>query len=193
VAAGADRADAALGGAGSGRDPDPAEWTALYSIVYEELHRRARYLRSRWPHASLSPTTLVHEAWLKLARTRVGAGASRQDFCRAAAHAMRQVLIDAARRKRAGKRAVCKVELADDQGSHAEAETSAVDVLALHEALDRLAALDARMAQVVEYRFFGGLDVAETAALLDVSAETIARDWRAARAFLGSHLGAELR
>jgi RNA polymerase sigma factor (TIGR02999 family) len=130
----------------------------------------------------------VNEAWLKLARTPAVAHTSRLHFTRIAARAMRQVLVEAARRRLARKRGGGEaVFVTFDEGIGAEAAW-ADDLIGLDAALDELARLQPRQAVMVESRFFGGLDVAETAELLGVSEATVLRDWRAARAWLASTL-----
>ncbi len=159
----------------------------LFSATYEELRRLAASVGRGDPSATLNPTALVNEAYLKLATALPGEPASRLHFKRIAARAMRQVLTDAARRrtalKRGGDRAFVTFDEALDGG-----ETRPEEVLALDEALARLGTLQPRQALMVEVRFFGGLDLAETAALLGVSESTVARDWRAARAWLARAL-----
>jgi RNA polymerase sigma factor (TIGR02999 family) len=134
---------------------------------------------------TLSPTTLVDEAWAKLANSPGFASTSRLHFKRIAARAMRQVLVEAARRRTASKRGGGKAILVTLDESLAEAATRPEEILALDAALEELARLEPRQAQMVECRFFAGLDVAETAELLQVSEATIHRDWRAAKAWLG--------
>jgi RNA polymerase sigma factor (TIGR02999 family) len=159
----------------------------LFSVTYEELHRLAARVRQGDPSATLTPTALVNEAWIKLAGSPGLGTVSRLHFKRIAARAMRQVLIEAARRRNAGKRggglAVITFDEAVDQPVN-----SADELLALNDALTELARLEPRQAMMVESRFFGGLDVAETAELLGVSEATILRDWRAARAWLAKEL-----
>jgi RNA polymerase sigma factor (TIGR02999 family) len=160
---------------------------ALFSAAYEELRRLAATVRRGDPSATLNPTALVNEAWIKLSRSPAVADTSPLHFRRIAARAMRQVLVEAARRRRARKR---------DPGDGALVSFSAViegsswadDVLGLDAALSKLAQLNPRQASMVESRFFAGLDVGETAELLGVSEATILRDWRAARAWLASEL-----
>ena len=158
----------------------------LFSAAYEELRRLASAVRRGDPNATLTPTTLVNEAWLKLAQSPRFASVSRLHFKRIAARAMRQVLIEAARRRRAHKRGGAAPIVTFDEALMipSGADAAADDLLALDEALDELARLEPRQATMVEARFFGGLDVAETAALLDVSEATVLRDWRAAKAWL---------
>jgi RNA polymerase sigma factor (TIGR02999 family) len=179
-------ADAASAG---GDDPAmPGSLDQLFSATYEELKRLASSVRRHEPGATLSPTALVHEAWLKLAGTRGLAPASRLHFKRIAARAMRQVLIEAARRRNAGKRGGGQTAFITFDESVEGAATSSRELLALDDALDELARVSPRQAQMVECRFFGGLDLAETAELLQVSEATILRDWRAARAWLAREL-----
>jgi RNA polymerase sigma factor (TIGR02999 family) len=158
----------------------------LFSAAYEELRRLAASVRRNDPAATLSPTALVNEAWLKLADSPAVADTSPLHFKRIAARAMRQVLVEAARRRTADKRGggAAVVTFDDAIGSM----TTADDVLGLDAALEALAKLEPRQALMVESRFFGGLDVAETAQLLDISEATVLRDWRAAKAWLAREL-----
>jgi RNA polymerase sigma factor (TIGR02999 family) len=174
------------------RDPltsEPGERRALddlFSAAYEELRRLAAAVRRDHPAATLSPTALVNEAWLKLADSPAVARTSPLHFKRIAARAMRQVLVEAARRRNADKRGGgSQVVTFDDAMS---AVTTADDVLGLDAALDALAQIEPRQAMMVESRFFGGLDVGETAQLLGVSEATVLRDWRAAKAWLKREL-----
>lgn len=167
---------------------DRGQLDYLFSVTYEELRRLAYSVKRDDPSATLSPTALVNEAWLKLASAPQFASASRLHFKRIAARAMRQVLVDAARRRHADKRGGEDLALVTFDESLEEAATSGQDLLALDRALEDLARIHPRQAVMVESRFFGGLDVAETAALLDVSEATILRDWRAAKAWLAQEL-----
>jgi RNA polymerase sigma factor (TIGR02999 family) len=160
----------------------------LFSVTYEELRRLASAVRRDDPSATLNPTALVNEAWLKLAESPHLASTSPLHFKRIAARAMRQVLIEAARRRKAGKRGGGEVAMVTFDDSLEEIATTSGELLALDEALDELARINPRQAQMVESRFFGGLDVAETAQLLEVSEATILRDWRAAKAWLAHEL-----
>jgi RNA polymerase sigma factor (TIGR02999 family) len=160
----------------------------LFSATYEELRRLATSVRRGDPGATLSPTALVNEAWIKLADSPPAGLMSRLHFTRIAARAMRQVLIEAARRRNARKRGDGRAWVTFDEALEA-APAGADDLLALDDALAELARLSPRQAMMVECRYFGGLDVRETAALLEVSEATILRDWRAARAWLAQELG----
>jgi len=161
----------------------------LFSLTYEELRRLASSVKRRDPNATLSPTTMVHEAWLKLANSPHLADTSRLHFKRIAARAMRQLLVEAARRRHAHKRGGSEgVFLVVFDDSLDEAASSGDDLLALDTALEDLARMSPRQAILVESRFFGGLDVSETATLLEVSEATVLRDWRAAKAWLANEL-----
>jgi RNA polymerase sigma factor (TIGR02999 family) len=173
---------------------DPGEITGdrraldlLFSVTYEELRRLASSVRRSDPAATLSPTMLVNEAWLKLASSPPIAVASRLHFKRIAARAMRQVLVEAARRHSAEKRGGGTAFVTFDDSVAATAN-HADEFLALDAALEELRQLHPRQAMIVESRFFGGLDIDETAQLLEVSEATIVRDWRAARAWLAHEL-----
>lgn len=160
---------------------------AVFSEAYEELRRLASAVKSNDPSETLSPTALVNEAWLKLAASPHVAYTSPLHFKRIAARAMRQVLVEAARRRRAGKRGG-DAEFVTFEDSMGDTSAAADELLALDEALDGLARLSPRQATLVEARFFGGLALKETAELLTVSEATIVRDWRAARAWLATEL-----
>jgi len=163
----------------------------LFSTTYEELRRLAATVRRDDPAATLSPTALVNEAWLKLAASPGVARTSRIHFKRIAARAMRQVLVEAARRRHANKRGGGDVAVVTFDDSLADSSTAcAEELLALDTALDNLARVEPRQALLVETRFFGGFDIAETAELLQVSESTILRDWRAAKAWLAHELRA---
>jgi RNA polymerase sigma factor (TIGR02999 family) len=165
----------------------------LFSVTYEELRRLASSVRRNDPGATLSPTTLVNEAWVKLAASPNFVSTSQLHFKRIAARAMRQVLVEAARRRHASKRGGGESFnlITFDESQEVPTTSSARELLALDAALDELARLQPRQATMIESRFFGGLDVTETAALLDVSEATILRDWRAAKAWLANELRQE--
>ncbi len=160
----------------------------LFSVTYEELRRLASAVKRGDPSVTLSPTALVNEAWLKLSKSPAFTTASRLHFKRIAARAMRQLLIEAARRRNANKRGGGgDVTVAFDD-SFDEKPASGRELIALDTALEQLAQMNPRQAMMVESRFFGGLDVAETAELLEVSEATVLRDWRAAKAWLAHEL-----
>lgn len=161
----------------------------LFSVTYEELRRLASSVGRYDPSATFTPTVLVNEAWLKLARSPEISALSQAHFKRIAARAMRQILVEAARRRHAQKRGGKDVVLlvADDESTLAVNGTG-TDVLALDSALQDLARVEPRQAAMVELRFFGGSDAEETAVLLGVSEATVLRDWRAAKAWLAQEL-----
>ncbi len=162
----------------------------LAAVVYNELHDLAsHFMRKERQDHTLQPTALVHEAYLRLIDQRSGSWQNRSHFFGIAAQAMRRILVDHARRKRAWKRE--GGERVTLEESVAESPQQSVDVLALNDALDKLAALDARQAKVVELRFFGALDIEETAKALGVSPATVKRDWTFARAFLQREMDAQ--
>jgi RNA polymerase sigma factor (TIGR02999 family) len=157
----------------------------LFSLTYEELRRLASSVRRGDPSATLTPTVLVNEAWIKMSTSPGMGSTSRLHFKRIAARAMRQLLIEAARRRGASKRGGEEdVTIITYDESMLPATTTGRELLALDTALEELARLEPRQATMIESRFFGGLDIAETAALLNVSEATILRDWRAAKAWL---------
>jgi RNA polymerase sigma factor (TIGR02999 family) len=172
---------------GNAAPADQRALDRLFSLAYEELRRIAASVKRRDPRATLSPTALVNEAWLKLANSPSLASVSRVHFKRVAARAMRQVLVEAARRRNAEKRGGGQALVTFDEALETGA-TRPAELLALDEALEELARVNPRHAAMVESRFFGGLDVAETAELLGVSEATVLRDWRTARAWLARAL-----
>jgi len=159
----------------------------MFSAAYEELKRLAARVRRGDPGETLSPTALVNEAYLKLADSLRITPESRLHFQRIAARAMRQVLVEAARRRHASKRGGARALVTFDESVDPGAVWSE-DVLALDAALGDLARISPRQAALIEYRFFGGFNLSETAQALEVSEATIDRDWRAARAWLGREL-----
>ena len=178
-----DRSDAG----GPASQGDARALDELFSITYEELRRLASVVRRGDPSATLSPTALVNEAWLKLRSSPRVAHTSPAHFRRIAARAMRQVLVEAARRRQADKRGGGAMVVTFDESLH-HAGSGPDDLLALDHALEDLARIEPRQATLVECRFFGGLEIAEAAALLEVSESTALRDWRAARAWLAAEL-----
>jgi RNA polymerase sigma-70 factor, ECF subfamily len=164
-----------------------SELDRLFSLTYEELRRLAATVRSNEPGETLNPTALVNEAYLKLADSLQQLPASPLHFKRIAARAMRQVLVEAARRRQALKRGGGDVFVTLDEELDG-GERGGEEVLALDAALEELARLNHRQAQIIELRFFGGFGLAEAAELLGVSESTLLRDWRAARAWLALEL-----
>ena len=161
---------------------------SLLPIVYQELRRlAASYLRRERPGQTLQPTALVHEAYLRLMKDRPERWQNRAHFCAIAAHSMRQILIERARARGAQKRGGARPRVTLDEALVAGGERS-IDILALDEALERLAALDPEQARLVELRFFGGLTVEETAEAMDISPATVKRHWAVARAWLAREL-----
>jgi RNA polymerase sigma factor (TIGR02999 family) len=167
----------------------PEALDQLLPLVYSELRRIAhRQLAAEPTGHTLSTTALVHEAYFRFAREDRAEWSNRPQFFAIAARIMRRVLVDYARRHWAQRRGGVSqqwvpLEEADDAGSLAVA-SRADDLIALDEALERLAAVDARLGRVVECRFFGGLTEAETAEALGISQRTVARDWLMARGWL---------
>jgi RNA polymerase sigma factor (TIGR02999 family) len=159
---------------------DEGAYGELFERVYADLRRRAR----RWvggAHATLSTTALVHETFVSLAGAHVALN-DKAHFFRLAARAMRRVLIDASRRRDTRKRGGGQAGLMLDT-SLATPDRD-LDLVALDQALERLAASEPRLAQVVELHFYAGLEFTEIAQLMQLSERTVARDWRAARALL---------
>ncbi len=166
----------------------PAE-ERLFADVYAELHLlAARYLRRERKDHTLQPTALVHEAYLKLVGRARADWHGRAHFLAVAAQAMRQILVDHARRHSAAKRRGKRHRIALDDNLFVESSRE-VDLLALEDALTRLAKLDPRQARMIELRFFGGLDVAEVAKVLGMSKRSVEREWTMVRAWLRRELG----
>ena len=168
------------------RSGDRKALDTLLPVVYQELQRLAHFqLRQERPGHTLQSAALVNEAYLRLVGLNPPQWEGRSHFFALAAQQMRQILVDYARRHRAGKRGGATKTLSiDDSGLLEPSKGKDLDVGALDDALKALAQIDARKAQVVELRFFGGLNFEETAEVLKVSAVTVARDWSTARAWL---------
>ncbi len=169
------------------REGDARAIDALFPVVYDELRRLSeKHIRNRSDAVTLSSTGLVHEAYLKM----VGGGdwADRAHFMAVAARAMRQILTDRARARRADKRGgvLRAVTLHDDLVAGHDAPAD--QLLAVNAALERLEARDERLARLVELRFYGGMEVDEAAEVLGTSPRTTARDWARAKAYLRSFL-----
>lgn len=163
----------------------------LMPLVYNELRRLARdHLRRERPDHTLQPTALVNEVYLRLVDQRRVSWQTRAQFFGLAAQLMRHVLVDHARTRAAAKRGGLVHKLSLDEACMAPEEVAA-ELVALDEALVRLAAIDERKSRVVEMRFFGGLSVEETAVALDVSDKTVMRDWRIAKMWLHRELSGD--
>ena len=166
-------------------DPEDETASALFSRVYDELRRlAASALRHERPDHTLQPTALVHEAYLRLVDLPGGAWKDRAHFVALAARAMRRILVDHARGRNATKRGSGQVSSLEELNIPAVDPAPQVDLVLLDAALIRLAELDHRQARIVELRFFGGLSVEETAAIVGASPRTVKRDWHLARAWL---------
>jgi RNA polymerase sigma-70 factor (ECF subfamily) len=161
---------------------------SLLPLVYQELRRlAAAYIRRERPGYTLQPTALVNEAYLRLLKDDPARWQNRAHFCAIAAHSMRQILIERARARAAQKRGGARARVTLDEALVAGGERS-IDLVALDEALERLAAIDPEQARLVELRFFGGLTVEETADAMDISPATVKRHWTVARAWLAREL-----
>ncbi len=162
---------------------------ALFPLVYEELRHLAHGQRRRLrPGETLNTTAVVHEAYLKLIDARRVTVRGRQHFLALAARAMRQVLVDHARQRGAVKRGGAVEHTTLDEAKAVAATGRTLEVIALDEALTKLQALEPRLVQLVELRFFAGLSIDETAEALDMAPRTVDRDWQRARAFLHREL-----
>lgn len=160
----------------------------LIPIVYDELRlRAARYLRRERPDHTLQTTALIHEAYLRLIDQKEVRWQSRSHFYAICAQLMRRILVDHARQRRANKRGGAGLRLTLDEALAASAERD-VNLLALDEALTRLAEFDPRQSRIIELRYFSGLSIAETAAVLGVSSATVKLDWSMAKVWLRREL-----
>ena len=165
------------------KNGDQSAAEKLLPLVYKELHRVAKsYMRRERPEHTLQPTALIHEAYLRLAHDDVD-WQSRQHFIGVAANVMRRVLVDHARAHKAEMRGGGLERIDFEEGLAISKERSS-EVIALHDALNRLELLNPRRAKVVELRYFGGLSVEEVAAVLDMSPRSVKRDWALARPWL---------
>ncbi|MEO8334381.1 MAG: ECF-type sigma factor [bacterium] len=163
----------------------------LVPLVYAELRRQARRaLRREGEGHTLQATALVHEAWLRLDGQHDARWESRTQFLAVAAQMMRRVLVDHARTRRALKRGGGETQVTLGDAVNAAMPSDSVDVLALDDALERLAAMDARKARLVELRYFAGLSIPEAAAAMGVSQATVIREWAVARLWLRRELDA---
>jgi RNA polymerase sigma factor (TIGR02999 family) len=160
----------------------------LMPLVYGDLRRRAHLQLRRMPPATLSTTGLVHEAYLRLVGSENTDWEDRNHFFAVASKAMRSVVVDYARKCFAQKRGGLARAVELDEGL-LRVEENAAEILAIHQALDRLCEIDARLTALVELRFFGGLSIEEIAAVLGLSETTVKRDWTKARTLLFGLLG----
>ena len=166
------------------RAGDADAYRRLSAILYDPLRRQAaQYMRRQRPGDTLQATALVHEAFIRLAGAGQVAWQDRTHFLAVAARTMRRILVDLARAKGAEKRGFGAAHVPLDSGIVATGP-ALLDLMALDDALDALAAFDVRKVRVIELRFFAGLTVEETAEVLNVTPVTIARDWRLARTWL---------
>jgi RNA polymerase sigma-70 factor, ECF subfamily len=175
----------------SGRMNSEQPFDDLYSEAYDHLRKIAASIGRHDRAATLNPTALVNEAYLRLVSARSRSDLESDEMRKLAVTSMRRVLVDAARRRLAQKRGKGSRYVTLLPEAHADAVTPDA-VLALDDALKRLASIDERQASIVELRFFGGYSVEETAAMLGTSESTVAREWRMARAWLSRTISEEL-
>jgi RNA polymerase sigma-70 factor, ECF subfamily len=171
---------------------DPGALDQLVPLVYEELHRLAQhYMSQERPGHTLQTTALINEAYLRLVSAAEANWQSRTHFLAVAAQVMRRVLVDWARARRALRRGgdITPLEL---EKALVVAEDPGPDLVALDDALQRLASVDLRKSQVVELRFFGGLSLEETAEVLKISCATVTRDWKLAKVWLRREMESSL-
>jgi RNA polymerase sigma-70 factor, ECF subfamily len=166
------------------RGGDRNAYDRLFEILSQELHRLARRcMAGERPEHTLQPTALVNEAYLRLFAVQRVNWQDRAHFTAVAARVMRRILVESARARRSRKRAGGRHAITLDEAMHVSVQ-SGPELVALDDALTALAAVDERKSRVVELRFFGGLTLDETAAVLDVSRDTVKRDWRMAKVWL---------
>jgi RNA polymerase sigma-70 factor (ECF subfamily) len=164
---------------------DESALEQLMPLVYSELHKIARrHLRRESPEMTLQTTALVHEAYFKLVDQTRANWQNRAQFFAVAANMMRRILIDRARKRVRDKRGGGAVKLSLDDGSIDVSDERAAELIALDEALEKLAKQDAEKAKLVELRYFGGLSIEETAEVLGVGTATVIRQWRIVKAWL---------
>jgi len=166
----------------------------LTPLVYAELRRLAgHYMRNERPGHTLQGTALVHEAWLRLAGQKQMEWQSRAHFLGVAAQSMRRILVDYARQRVTAKRGGEVVKVDEERFNAGAGMERPEDVMAVDEALERLAAFDAQQCRVVEMRYFAGMTVEETAEALGLSPRTVKREWAMAKAWLSAELSGEGR
>lgn len=171
------------------REGDTAAFDDVIEYVYKDLKRRANaYLRRERQDHTLQPTGLVHEAFIKLVDKREIEWQDRNHFLAVAALAMRRILVDHARGRNREKRGGQFEDIPLEDAGPAAASLPSIDLIALDEALNKLAAFDERQAKIVELKYFGGMTLEETASILNISEVTVKRDWQIARAWLRNEL-----
>lgn len=167
---------------------DQSALDKLMPLVYDELRRVANnYLRRERQNHTLQPTALVNEAYMKLVDQKAH-WQNRAQFYGVAAQLMRRILVDHARQHQAAKRGGTHQQRLSITSAHAIADTPEIDLLAVHEALEELKQFDPQQERIVELRFFGGLSIDETAAVMGIGHATVERDWKMARAWLRQKL-----
>ena len=170
----------------SNGDPDALQ--RLMPLVYDELHRLARnYLRRERPDHTLQSTALVHEAYMRMVNQKTVQWQNRAHFFGVAAQSIRHILVDYARSYQTAKRGSGAHKLALDEADRVTKGLD-IDLIALDDALNGLSALDPQQGRIVELRFFGGLSIEETAAVLKISPATVKRDWLMAKVWLYQNL-----
>ncbi len=171
------------------RDGNQDAANRLIPLIYSELRRMAAaYMRRELPGQTLQATALVNEAYMRLVDGQQGPWQNRAHFFAIAAHCMRQVLVDHARRRHAGKRGGASARKVAIDVDLLIAPNRLEDVIAIDEALERLAAIDPRQGRLIELRFFVGLNVDEVAEVMGISPITVKREWRSAKAWLHREL-----
>ena len=169
---------------------DRAALDELMPLVYQELRKLAGgYLRSERPDHTLQPTALIHEAYLRMIGKEMPEWQSRAHFFGVAARLMRQILVEHARTRHAAKRGGDQQKISLDDAPQVFAQSDAAELLALDDALTKLAAFDERRSRILEMRSFGGMSVEETALALGVSDTTVKREMRLAQAWIRRELG----
>ena len=170
-------------------DGDPVALERLMPLVYDELRRLAvRYLRRERANHTLQPTALINEAYMRLVDQQEVEWQGRAQFYGLAARLMRNILVDHARSRQAAKRGGPQFRVSFDEDNWGRETNPQIELIAVHEALERLATFDPQKAQIVELRFFGGLSIEETAEVLCVGHATVERDWKLAKAWLRREL-----
>lgn len=173
---------------------DPGALERLMPVIYAECRRIAeRQLRHEYRDHTLDPTALVHELYLRLVDQRHATWANRAQFLGVAAQLMRRILVDYARARHADKRGGAATFVSLSAAADTPADSRIADVLAIDEALERLAACDPEQVRIIELRFFAGLTVEETARVVGRSPRTVKREWRVAKAWLYRELRSEYR